>query len=56
MRGQTVFSYALVALSATVYAAPLNNGAAPFGVLAKVGIVNPGQDFQQKRNEAAPAA
>jgi hypothetical protein len=65
MRGQTILSYALVAIITTVFAAPVQqlekrydvlnarlNGYEFFGALAKVGIVNVGQKWSPSRREA----
>jgi hypothetical protein len=60
MRGQTVLSYALVALATTAYAAPLAirnedrlEGREAYAFSGKVGTVKVGKEYVQRRKDEA---
>ena len=60
MRGQTFFSYALVALATTAYAAPLAirtedrlEEREAYAFPGKVGTVNVGKEYVQRRQDEA---
>lgn len=65
MRGQTIFSYALVAFATNSYASPLNVRTDDLlertpeldvrGFAGKVGVVNIGQGYVERRQDTVDA-